>query len=73
MKCNLLPPGIALADNSEHISVLLMLNMYPVNFQFLGMLAGISTLIKHLLTIGFLIFLLICAGRLFARQFGLQW
>ena len=71
MKFNLLPLGVALADYSENIFILLMLNQYPENLQIIGMLAGISTLIKQLLTYCSLIFLLIGTARLLARQFKL--
>jgi len=64
MKFNLLPLGIALADCTENIFILSMLNLYPEKFPLIGMLAGLATAGKHMLIFISLTFLFIETGRL---------
>ncbi|HAR45478.1 MAG TPA: hypothetical protein DCS42_09115 [Nitrospiraceae bacterium] len=69
-KINLLPLGIALADFVEDTCLLLLLTGYPERYLFIGTLAGMATLTKHVLTISALSFLAYGCLRLLTRGFG---
>jgi len=70
MWINLLPLGIVLADFLENICLLLLLTGYPERSLFVGALAGVATLTKHVLTFSALLFLVIGCLSLLTRGFG---
>jgi len=70
LRVNLLPLGIVLADFVENICLFLLLTGYPEHSLFVGTLAGMATLTKHVLTFSALLFLAYGCLRLLMRGFN---